>query len=350
MSTIKVGVIGAGGIAPSHCEGVLKHPNGELLAIADTHPGRAKEIQERYAVPKVYTEVNTLINDADLDAVSIGLPTFLHAEVAIAALESGKHVMLDKPFAMSRTEAVKVIETAKKMNKVFAVGMNQRFNESAQTIKAIVERGELGEIYHAETYWCRRTGAPKFGTWFNDKSKSGGGTLLDIGVHALDLCLYLIGNFEPERVSGAAYTKFGNRGIGEGGWGRSDVGEQVFDVDDFATALIKLEGGATVILKTSWVRHQADISQMDLEIFGTEAGAHVYPPKICRFSKTPGEYEVVEPQNVKLRHPSCDRIVNWIDAILGEDELECKPEQSLAVQKIIDAIYESSNTGKEVAI
>jgi predicted dehydrogenase len=157
-------------------------------------------------------------------------------------------------------------------------------------------------------------------------------------------------NFEPVSVSGAVYTKFGNRGLGEGGWGKSDVEEKKFDVDDLAGAFIKLEDGATVILKASWARHQGEANKQDVELFGTEGGAQVFPPRLFRFSKVPGEYEIVETQNVAKRHPALDRMVNWLDAILGRDDLECKPEQSLAVQKIIDAVYESSQTGREVRI
>ena len=350
MSSVKVGVIGAGAIAPSHCRGVIKHKKGELVAIADTHAGRAEAIKNEYHIPRMYTAIEDIIADPDIDAITIALPTCLHAEVALAALDAGKHVLLDKPFAMNMAEAQEVIKASQKNGNVFAVGMNQRFNESTQTIRALIARGELGELYHGEALWCRRAGAPKFGTWFGDKSKSGGGALLDIGVHALDLCLHLLGNFEPEAVTGSSYTKFGNRGLGEGGWGKSDRGEVVFDVDDFTAAFIKLAGGVSVILKASWARHQSEANRMNVEVFGTEAGATVNPPRICRYAEDPKEYEVVDVQGIPLRYPECDRLVNWLDAIAGDDELECKPQQSLAVQKIIDGIYESSKTGREVRI
>lgn len=350
MSTLKVGVIGAGAIAPSHCRGVRAHPDAELVAIADQHEGRAKDVQREYDIPELYTDFRDLIARKDVDAVSIALPTFLHSQVAMAALESGKHVLLDKPFAMNYEEARQVVETAQRQKKVFTLGMNARFTDSAQTVRALIDRGELGDIYHAEAYWCRRSGAPRFGTWFGDKSRAGGGALLDIGVHALDLALTLMKNFRPVAVSGAAYTKFGNRGLGEGGWGKSDIGEKKFDVDDFSAAFIKLDGGASVILKASWARHQAEAAQHNVALFGTEGGAEVYPPRLFKFSALEGEYEVIEKQNVTMRYPAMDRMVNWLDAIVGKDELECKPDQALAVQKIIDAVYESSETGKEVRI
>ncbi len=350
MEKIRVGVIGAGAISPSHCRGVKAHPKGDLVAIADSSEPRARDMSGRFDIPRVFSDYKELISDDAIDAVSIALPTYLHAEAACTALEAGKHVLLDKPFAMNADEAKRVVDTAEKNNRIFTVGMNQRFTSEAQTIRAIVERGDLGEIYSAEGYWCRRIGAPRFGTWFGDKSKSGGGTLLDIGVHALDLSLYLVGDFDVRSVTGSVYTKFGNRGLGEGGWGKSDREETVFNVDDFAAALITLASGATIILKTSWARHQNEDNQRDVELFGTEAGASTFPPKVARFGRRDGEYEVVDIQGLEPRYPGMDRMVNWIDAILGEDQLCCTSEQALTVQKVIDGIYESARTGGDVAI
>ena len=151
-------------------------------------------------------------------------------------------------------------------------------------------------------------------------------------------------------MSGSTYCHIGPRGLGEGGWGMSDPGKFVFDVDEFGTALIKMKNGASVCLNASWILHQEKSSRADCELFGTEGGASVFPAKLFRFGKKKGEYEVTEPQGVKLRYPHCSRFHNWLDAILGQDELEAKPAQILAVQKILDAIYLSSRTGKEVRI
>jgi predicted dehydrogenase len=230
--------------------------------------------------------------------------------------------------------------------------MNERFPENVQSMRTIVKRGDLGKVYHARAFWRRRAGAPKFGTWFGDKKQAGGGCLLDIGVHLLDLCLFSIDNFEPVSATGAVYTKFGNRGLGEGGWGHSDrkKGKPVFTVDDFATALIKFKNGATVDLTVSWVLHQAMPDQMDVELFGTEGGATIYPPRLYRSGKGDGEYEIIEPQGVKIDRPHCCRHADWIDGILKRRKPICTLEQAVVIQKILDAIYKSSETGKEVRI
>jgi len=259
--------------------------------------------------------------------------------------------MLDKPFALNYREAKQVADAAKRKRKILMVGMNLRYTQNAQTLRAIVARGELGEIYHAKTYWCRRMGCPKFGTWFVNKKLSGGGCLLDIGVHSLDITLYLIDNWEPVAVTGQVYSKFGPRGIGEGGWGKSERNPKlVFDVDDFATGLVKFRNGATLELNISWVMHQETADRNNTELFGTEAGATLAPTKLFRLAKRQGEYEVVIPQNVKISHHYANRQANWLDAITGKDQPLCTVEQSLVVQKIIDAIYASSAGGKEIRL
>lgn len=347
---IRVGMIGAGAIANSHCDGINKHPEAKVVAAADMSQERLTALATKFAIEKVYTKWEDLVADRTIDAVSVALPNALHAPVSLAALKAGKHVILDKPFALNAREAQAVVAAAKKAHKVFMLGMNQRFTREAQILKVVAARGDLGEIYHAKAYWLRRSGSPKFGTWFTRKDLSGGGCMLDIGVHVLDLCLHLMGNFKPVAVSGATYTKFGHRGIGEGGWGMSDRGKPVFDVDDFATALIKFQNGSTVELNASWVLHMDQANKNNVELFGNDGGASAFPLRVFRFGKNKGEYEVVEPQNVKIAYPHMNRFVNWIDVILGKDKPMCTADESLVIQKILDAIYQSSVTGKEVRI
>ena len=231
------------------------------------------------------------------------------------------------------------------------VGMNQRFRSESQTIRNLAQEGKLGEIYHAKAFWFRRSGIPKLGTWFGNKAIAGGGALLDIGVHLLDLALYVADNFKPVTVSGSTYTKFGNRGLGEGGWGMSDREDIVFDVEDFATALIKFENGATVTLDVSWAIHQKDGNRHDVHMFGTEGGASLFPGEVFHYGETPGnqDYQVVTPEpQTTLDHDN--RFHNFINSLKGEEEPLVKVEESLAVQKILDGIYASCATGKEVRI
>jgi predicted dehydrogenase len=349
--TIKVGMIGAGAIADDHCSGISRYEGAVLAAVADISAERRNDLKKRYSIAKAYATWQDLVADPDLDAVAIALPNALHAPVSLAALRAGKHVLLDKPFALSYAEAKQVVDTAKRCKKVFMLGMNQRYREDSQSLKTMVVRGDLGEIYHAKAFWNRRAGSPKFGTWFVNKKLSGGGCMLDIGVHYLDLALHLMGNWEPVSVSGQVYGKFGHRGIGEGGWGKSDRNPKLkFNVDDFATALIRFRNQATLELNASWVLHQEQGDRNNVELFGTKAGASLAPLKLFRQAKQTGEFEVVQPQNVKIPHRYANRQANWLDVILGKDKPLATVEQSLMVQRVLDAVYASSASGREVRI
>ncbi len=350
MKTLRIGLIGAGQISYRHAAEINEHPHAEVIAAADPSRERLEALADREGISRLYEKGEELIADSDVDAVSIATPNTFHAPYALAALDAGKHVMLEKPFAMNYGEARKVAERAELTGKVLMVGMNQRFNPIVQTMKERIDGGEAGEIYHGKAFWLRRSGIPRLGTWFSRKELAGGGVLFDIGVHLLDLCLYLMDNFQPEAVSGATYSKFGSRGMGEGGWGMSDRGDAVFDVDDFATALIRLEGGATVSLDVSWAIHIDRASRQNVELFGTEAGINALEGKVMRYAKGDGGFEVLEPRPAAVPASRKNRFFNWIDVIRDEAAAVCTLEQALAVQQILDAIYEASVSGKEVRL
>jgi len=283
--------------------------------------------------------------------VYIAVPNKFHAPLTIAALQAGKHVILDKPFAMNVAEAEEVVATAKRAGKMFMVGMNQRFRADSQKIQALAAQGVLGDIYHGKAFWFRRSGIPRLGTWFGNKELAGGGALLDIGVHLLDLCLFCMGNFEPVAVTGATYTKFGNRGLGEGGWGKSDRQQGlVFDVDDFAAAMIRMKNGATVSLDVTWACHAEEANRMDVYLYGSEGGARLYPAKLFHSDPLRNDYDVIENPKAPVALAHECRFTNFINSILGSEKPLVTPEQALAVQKILDGIYESARTGREVRL
>lgn len=351
LTDVRFGFIGAGQIAYYAAEAVLRHPHAELVAIQDLHLERRSTLQKKHALKFAHETVEELLSNKSVDAVYIAVPNKFHIPLAIQALEAGKHVFLEKPFAMNAAEAEKAIAVAKAAGLVLTVGMNQRFTADSQKIKQLVDEGILGDIYHAKAYWWRRAGIPKLGTWFGNREIAGGGSLYDIGVHMLDLCLYTINNFEPISVAGATYTKFGNRGLGEGGWGLSDRSEAPFDVDDFASAFIRFANGATVTLDTSWASHRAAANSENVEIYGTEGGATVRPARLFRGSAAlPATYEIVDELKVTLKMPHQDRFHNLINHLRGEEELCVSTHQALVVQKILDGIAESSRTGKEVLL
>ena len=230
------------------------------------------------------------------------------------------------------------------------VGMNQRFEEGPQKVKAAAERGYFGDIYRMRAFWRRRSGIPRLGTWYGNRKLSGGGCFLDIGVHMLDLALWLAGNFDPESVCGAAYTTFGNRGLGQGSWGASDPEGLPFDADDCTLAFLRMKNGAVVQLEISWAAHQKENQSYNVELFGSEAGALAYPGEVYRFEEALAANADIPRIGLPIRYPHKNRFVNFVRAIRGEEEPCVTPEQSLAVQRIIDAVYESSTTRREVRL
>lgn len=354
LTEIGFGLIGAGAIAHYTAESLSKHPHVKVLAVQDPNEARAKDLAAKFKIGTATTDIEKLLNDKNIDAVYIATPNKFHVPLTLQAIKAGKHVILEKPFALNYAEAKQAVDAAKAANLVFTLGMNQRFSPDSQRIKQLVEQGALGDIYHAKAYWLRRTGIPKLGTWFGNRELAGSGCLYDIGVHMLDLALYTIDNFQPVTVSGTTYTKFGNRGLGEGGWGLSERGAVKFDVDDFASAFIRFANGATVTLDVTWAAHRVDRDRDNVEIFGTEGGAWIRPAKVFRYLQNgtgkPADYEVVDELNGPLALPHADRFHNFVNHLLGKEKLVVTTDQALTVQKILDAIAESSRLGKEVSL
>lgn len=343
-----IAVIGAGAIGHDHITSFKQHPSARVVALAEVSPQRGREAADQHGIPTLVTDYKLLLKRPDIDVISIALPNYLHATVALAALKAGKNVMLDKPMATSAADAAKLVAEARKQGVLFMVGQNMRFTAECQTAKQLIAQNALGDVYHAKTAWTRRSGIPRIGSWFTQKKFAGGGVTYDIGVHALDRCLYLMGEFDAVAVSGKTYSQFGPRGQGDGNWGKGEIDpKKPFDVDDLAIALIKLKSGRTVLLEASWAAHQPQPDFNGTQLFGTEGGL-LFPP-LQLFRK--GEHGYSS-ELVTLLPPlvNTNRMVHFVDVLLGKAEAFVKPAESLAVQKILDAIYLSSKSGKEVRI
>ena len=347
---LRFGVLGAGQISRIACQEINRHAAARVVAASDPHPERLAELSAGLGGLRTYVDNAALLADPELDAVFIATPNAFHAPLARQALAAGKHVIIEKPFATNAVEAASVVEQAERAGKLLSVGMNQRFRPESQRVAQLVRQGALGHVYHAKAFWFRRAGIPKLGTWFGKKSLAGGGALYDIGVHLLDLALFVIDSFEPVSVSGQVYTTFGHRGIGEGNWGLSDRQHSDFDVDDGATALLRFANGATLTLDVSWAIHQKEPDRMNVVVYGSEAGAGCYPGELYRFGPEPGDYETAMLVDAPLDYPHANRFHNFIGAVLGTEKLCVGPAQALAVQRILDAIYESSRLGREVML
>ena len=344
--TFNVAVIGAGAIGLDHIRSFQKHPDAQVVALAEVSPERGKEAADEFKIPTLVTDYKTLLARDDIDVVSIALPNYLHAPVGLESLQAGKNVMIDKPIATRAQDAAQLLEESKKQGTLLMVGQNNRMTETVQTAKQMINDGKLGEVYHAKTAMLRRSGIPRIGSWFTQTQFAGGGSTYDIGVHALDRALYLMGEFEAHSVSGKTYAEFGPRGLGDGNWGKGEIDpNKPFDVDDLSIALIKLKSGRTVLLEASWAGHLDNYD--GTQILGTEGGLK-FPP-LQFYHDTPDGYKI---EDVEMLPPlvNTNRMVHFIDVLQGKAEAFVKPEESLALQKILDAIYESSRTGREVVL
>lgn len=323
------------------------HSQARLVALAETSPERGRDAAERYQIPALVSDYRELLRRPDIQVVSVALPNYLHAPVGLEVLKAGKHLLMEKPMATCSADAASLVALAKRKRRVFMVGQNLRFMEIPQTLKQLIDKGALGELYHIDARWLRRSGIPRIGSWFTRKEFAGGGCLYDVGVHALDLALYLMGEFDVAAVSGQTFSKFGQRGLGEGKWGRSEVDPtKPFDVDDFAVAMLKLRSGRTISLQCTWAAfHEKDSS--GLQIYGTEGGASSNPAQIYRKGLTDFITEPITP--LPPIH-STNRMVHFIDCVLGRTKPLVKMSESLMIQRVLDAIYRSATTGREIRL
>lgn len=349
-SPIRFGFIGAGAISHWSASKLTEHPSGQLTAVQDVDPARCVELCSAFPGARAVSDADEIFKDPEIDVVYIAVPNKFHVPLTIRALEAGKHVLLEKPFAMSAEEAGLAVEAARRAQRVLTLGMNRRFLAESQRFRTLAKEGAFGEIYHAKAYWLRRAGIPKLGSWFGSKELAGGGCLYDIGVHVLDLCLYVMDNFEPASAFGSTYGKFGHRGLGGGNWGKSDNQGLPFDVEDFATGQIRMTNGATISLDVTWARHTESDDLVDVELFGTEAGGQVIGDKIFRYDDKFRNYYTLERPNAMMEHPHGDRFHNLINHLHGKEALCVTLEQALTVQRILDALAESSRTGESVSL
>ncbi|MHB0998139.1 MAG: Gfo/Idh/MocA family protein [Armatimonadota bacterium] len=341
---VGVGVIGVG-IGSFHIQGYQQCPEAEVVAVCDLNEARAKATAEQYSIPNVYSDYNEMLKREDIDAVSVCTPNFLHAPISIAAFEAGKHVICEKPLAMNPQEGEAMVAASKKAGKLFMTAFNNRFRGDTQVLKKFIENGDLGEIYFGKTGWIRRKGIPGMGGWFTTKSKSGGGPLIDIGVHVLDLALWLMGNPKAVTVTGTTYAKFGPKGEGTGGWGIAEA-DGSFDVEDLASGFIRLDTGATLMLEASWASHIKQ-DMIYTSLCGTKGGADVDPLRI--YTDINGVPSDITPSYPQVAGHIME-IKHFVDCLVNGTELISTGEHGLEVVRILDAIYKSAATGKEISL
>lgn len=350
MSKVKIGLIGAGSISVSHLQAYKNNPNVELVAVCDLNEERAREKAERFGIPNVYTDYNELLANPEVEAVSVCTWNNTHAEISIAALRAGKNVLSEKPLCKTVDEALEVEKTVKETGKFLQVGYVRRHASNIAVLKKFIDAGDLGEIYFAKASIVRRLGNP--GGWFSDIERSGGGPLIDIGVHVIDLCWYLMGKPKVKSVSGNTYTKLGNRSNIENldFYKAADYDASRNTVEDTANAIIRFENGASLMVDVSFTLHAKSDSTM-INIHGDKGGAEI-EPKLSIATERHNTMINIDPQ---ISIPGFDfqgafnnEISHFVDCCRGLKETNCPVEDGVEMIKILNAVYKSAAEGREV--
>ncbi|MGI2297596.1 Gfo/Idh/MocA family protein [Paenibacillus sp. GXUN7292] len=346
MRKLKVGIIGCGGIAQKvHIPNYMKHNElVEILAVCDASDGRAQTVAEQWGIPHAYSDFREMLQHHQLDAVSVCTPNKFHAEMAIAALQAGCHVLCEKPPAVTVAEAEAMAAAAKAVNKFLTFGFHYRHAPEVDLLKRYIDSGEFGHIYAAKSQAVRRRGIPGWGV-FTNKELQGGGALIDIGVHMLDTTLYLMGYPQPELVLGATYQKLGNR-EGVGLMGKWDW--ENFSVEDMARGMIVFKDGSSVTLDAAFAANVEKDEVMQVSLMGEQGGADVFPVKIYQekhealLDTTPAYLPQNNYYEVQFKR--------FIDCCLQNKPPIGTAEEAVILQKIITALYESAASGEAVRI
>ncbi|KRQ87623.1 putative oxidoreductase YcjS [Caloramator mitchellensis] len=357
MSTkLRVGIIGCGAIAfNKHLPALKKLDNVEIAAFCNRNIEKAHIAAKQFGADnaKVYEDYRQLLDDKAIDVVYVLTSNKTHSSITIEALLSGKHVMCEKPMAINSKEAEGMIQASKKSGKKLSIALQNRFRPDSQYLHKLCRNGELGEIYFAKAHALRRRAVPVWGEFLN-KDMQGGGALIDIGVHALDLTLWLMNNYDVKYVVGNVYNKISQNADSFNVWGSWK--EKSFSVEESGFGYVTMKNGATIFLECSWALNILQEDEAKVTLCGTKAGADMLDGVRINGEKYGQLYTLkpaLEENSVKFYKGPLESAAEmetrlFIDSIINDKEPYVKPEEVLVVTKIIDAIYESSRTGKPV--
>lgn len=354
--SLKIGIIGCGGIANGkHLPALKNVEEVEIVAFCDIIPERAEKAKKEYgtADAKVYTDYQELLAENKLDIVHVLTPNSSHAELSIAALEAGSHVMCEKPMAKTSEEARAMIAASKATGKKLTIGYQNRFRTDSRHLHTVCQEGELGNIYSAKAHAVRRRAVPTWGV-FLDEEAQGGGPLIDIGTHALDLTLWMMDNYKPKYVVGNTYHELAQTKNAANAWGSWDP--EKFTVEDSAFGFVVMENGATIYLEASWALNSLDVKEAKTTLFGTKGGADMNDGLsingeahgLLFEKKVELETGGVDFYDGAGEDPATLEAQSFVAAVLNDTEPVVKPEEALVVTEILEAIYQSAATGEPV--
>lgn len=357
--TVKLAIVGCGGIGTGkHLPSLAKIPEVKVVAFCDLIEQRAVDAATKFGTSdaRVYVDYKKLLaKETDIEVVHVCTPNRCHAPITIAALEAGHHVMCEKPMAKTYAEACDMLAAAKRTGRKLTIGYQGRQRPETQYLKKAIERGDLGEIYYAKALALRRRAVPTWGVFLNEYEQ-GGGPLIDIGTHALDLTLWEMNNYEPAYVVGTSYRKLADQRDAGNAWGEWDPKQ--FTVEDAAFGFLVMKNGATIVLESSWALNIANPIESACVLCGTKGGADMLDG--LRFNSVDMGRQIITKPDFKaggaafyVGHgdgdPSYCEARQWIDAILGDTDPCVLPEQALCVTRILEGIYTSAKTGKPVS-
>ncbi|TCC35693.1 Gfo/Idh/MocA family protein [Kribbella speibonae] len=351
---LRVGVVGLGFAGRTALEAFSELPDVEVIGLAGLEKDILTSLGEKHGVPHLYERWEDLLETPGLEAVSIGTPTQLHAPIALAALQKGLHVLSEKPLARTVAEGTAMVEASKQAGRVLKVVFNHRERGDVAALKHQIDEGQLGRIYYAKAHWMRRNGIPGMGGWFTNRELSGGGPLIDLGVHILDMALHLMGEPQVSTVSANTFAELGPRGKGSRDPNANTLGS-AFEVEDLATAYLRLQGGGALQLETSWATYRAPGDNFGIELFGTDGGAKIEVQNYTNedtlriFTDVGGVPAEVKPATgAGLGHRA---VVREFVRIVKSGEWEGQNgSEALLRTEIIDACYASAKAGREVVL
>lgn len=350
MKKVHIGVIGAGSISDFHLRPYRNHPDVVIEAICDNNKARAEQVATANGATKAYSDYRELLADSAIDAVSICTWNSTHAEISIAALEAGKHVLIEKPLCRTVDEAIRIQEAVRSSGNILQVGFVRRYDPNVQMLRSFVEAGEFGELYYAKASTIRRLGNP--GGWFSDVDRSGGGPLIDIGVHVIDLCWYMMGRPRAVSVSGNTYYRLGNRAhiANLSRYQAADYDASKNNVEDMANALIRFENGASLFVDVSFSLH-AQRNESSVKLYGDQGGLEI-DPQLVMISEKNNTILNIHPQTdsttFQVDTAFANEIAHFIECIQSGKEPLSPVEDGVAITKILNAVYTSAQLGKEV--
>jgi predicted dehydrogenase len=356
---LRVGVIGVGWAGQRHLEAYDALPGTQVVALAGLEDPVRTALAAQYGIERHVARWEDLLDVDGLDAVSVAVPTFLHAPIAIAALERGMHVLSEKPIARNVTEADSMVQAARTADRVLDVAFNHRQRGDIQELKAVMETGRLGTPYYAKAWWLRRTGIPTLGSWFTRAELAGGGPLVDIGVHVLDYSLFLLGNPDVRAVSASTYDLLASSGFGSnpdsGKTGITDEKAKAFDVEDLATVFMRLSDGGTLLVEASWAAHRREGDEFGITLYATDGGAELivddYAPRgSLRIFTDDGGAATATRLTVKPGRGHVAVVEQFVDKIRSGEWHRHDGSSAAALARVVDACYRSASEQREIRL